>query len=133
MAHSLGGLVCASVTVIGERNAAGDSVQSIAEHVKGMIFLGTPFAGSNLARWGDLVRAIFSVVRQTDQTTLKTLKENSHDLKALGTAFPETIRKRTNLGKEVRIVFFYETLPTYGMMVGNWYTYTCKSLHLHRM
>jgi hypothetical protein len=125
VAHSLGGLVCAEVIVLGERNAAGDSVQSIAEHVNGMVFLGTPFAGSNLAKWGDLVRAIFNVVRKTDQTTLKTLKENSHDLKELGIAFPETIRKRNNTAKKVGIVFFYETLPTHGVMVSNWY------IHIH--
>lgn len=123
MAHSLGGLVCAEVIVLGERNATGDSVQTIAEHVFGIVFLGTPFAGSNLANWGDLVRAIFNVVRKTDQTTLKTLKENSYDLKELGTAFPETIRKRNNTAKKVRIVFFYETLATYGVMVG-WYIHT---------
>jgi protein SERAC1 len=64
--------------------------QAIAEHVIGIVFLGTPFACSNLAKWGDLVRAIFNVVYKTDQTTLKTLKENSHDLIELGTAFPET-------------------------------------------
>jgi hypothetical protein len=127
VAHSLGGLVCAEVIVLGERNAIGYSIQSIAEHVTGTIFLGTPFAGSNLAKWGDLVRAIFNVVRRTDQTTLKTLKENSHDLKELGTAFPETVRKRNNTAKRVGIVFFFETLPTYGVMVSNGYVYPYTS------
>lgn len=103
--------------VLGERNADGDCVQAIAERVRGLVFLGTPFAGSDLAKWGDLVRAIFNVVRETDRNTLKTLKENSHDLKELGTAFPETIRKRNNTAKKVVIVFFYETLKTYGKMV----------------
>jgi hypothetical protein len=42
-------------------------------------------------------------------------------LKELGIAFPETIRKRNNTAKKVRIVFFYETLPTHGVMVSNWY------------
>ena len=126
MAHSLGGLVCAEVIVLGERNIAGDSVQTIAKNVSGMIFLGSPFAGSNLAKWGDLVRAIFDVVRKTDRKTLKILKENSHDLKELGIAFPETIRKRNSTAKKVRIVFFYETLPTNGVMVSN----HCKHAHL---
>jgi protein SERAC1 len=122
VAHSLGGLVCAEAIVLGERNATGDSVQSIAEHVSGIVFLGTPFAGSNLAKWADLVRAIFNVVSKTDQTTLKTLKENSHDLKELGTAFPETIRKRNDTAKKIEIVFFYETLDTYGKRVSDYPT-----------
>lgn len=123
LAHSLGGLICAEVVVLGERNAFGDSVQSTAEHVSGLIFLGTPFAGSNLAKWGDLVRAVFNVIRRTDQTRLRTLKENSQDLKELGMAFPETIRKRNKMGKSIEIIFFYETLPTYNMMVRNLYIY----------
>lgn len=94
-------------------------MQSIAERVHGMVFLGTPFAGSNLAKWGDLVRKIFNVVCKTDQTTLKTLKENSHDLKELGTAFPEVVRKRNSTAKKVRIIFFYETLPTHNIMVSH--------------
>lgn len=66
MAHSLGGLVCTEAIVLGERNATGDSVQSIAKRVNGIVFLGTPFAGLNLAKWGDIIRAIFNVVRKTD-------------------------------------------------------------------
>ncbi|XTI91733.1 hypothetical protein V2W45_1471450 [Cenococcum geophilum] len=89
VAHSLGGLVCTEAIVLGERNATGDSVQSIAKRVNGIVFLGTPFAGLNLAKWGDIIRAIFNV----------------------------TIRKRNNTTGRVRIVFFYETLPTHGVMV----------------
>lgn len=104
--------------MLGDRNAAGDSVQVVAQCIKGMIFLATPFAGSNLAKWGEIVRRIFDVVKKTDQKTLKTLQENSHDLKELGMAFPEVIRKRNRTVNRVEIMFFYETLDTYGSRVG---------------
>ena len=131
MAHSLGGLVCAEAIVLGERNATGDDIQSITKHIHGIIFLGTLFAGSNLVKWGDLVWAIFNVVRKTDQTTLKTLKENSYNLKELGTAFPKTVRKRNNIAKKVGIVFFYKTLPTHSVIVSNWYTIHSKLFPLY--
>lgn len=123
--------MCAEVVVLGERNAMGDSVQTIAEHVKGMIFLGTPFAGSNLAKWGELVRSIFSIVKKTDQNSLKTLKENSNDLKELGMAFPDVIRKRSSEDK-IGIVFFYETLYTYGRRVRHYDLGGLKLLRLSR-
>ncbi|EXM04718.1 hypothetical protein NOF04DRAFT_18677 [Fusarium oxysporum II5] len=72
VAHSLGGL---------ERTR--HDVEAVARDVAGMVFLGTPFAGSNAAKWGELVRKIFNVVKKTDQNTLKTLKEYSDDLQEL--------------------------------------------------
>jgi len=117
VAHSLGGLVCATAVVLGERNAIGDSVQQVAEHIRGIIFMGTPFAGSNIAKWGELARRIFNVVAKTDKNTLKTLKEDSNDLKELGVAFPEVVRKRNDAGRKINIVFFYEELDTYGQRV----------------
>ncbi|KAK2692725.1 hypothetical protein QWA68_007270 [Fusarium oxysporum] len=62
VAHSPGGLVCATSIVLGDRNAQGDDVDAVARNVAGMVFLGTPFAGSNAAKWGELVRKIFNIV-----------------------------------------------------------------------
>ncbi|KAH7200662.1 Alpha/Beta hydrolase protein [Fusarium oxysporum] len=117
VAHSLGGLVCAEAVVLGDRNATGDSVQVISQHVKGMVFLGTPFSGANAAKWGDLVRKIFNAVKKTDHNTLKTIKENSVDLKKLGEAFQDVIRKRNGTMNKIEIKFFYEELDTYGIRV----------------
>ncbi|KAJ4115163.1 hypothetical protein NW765_011798 [Fusarium oxysporum] len=94
VAHSLGGLVCATPIIFGDRNAPGDDVEAVARDVAGMVFLGTPFAGSNTAKWGELVRKIFNV------------------------AFPEVIRKRNNNAEsKVQIVFFFETLDTGGIRI----------------
>ncbi|KAF4998944.1 hypothetical protein FDECE_11658 [Fusarium decemcellulare] len=111
--HSLGGLVCAKVVILGERNANGDGVEAVAKRVKGLIFLGTPFAGCNVAKWGDIVRKIFNVVRKTDQNTLKILKEKPRDLQELGAAFPEVIQKHNSTQDKIHIVFFFETLDTH--------------------
>jgi protein SERAC1 len=132
VAHSLGGLVCATSIVLGDRNAQGDDVEAVARNVTGMIFLGTPFAGSNAAKWGELVRKIFNVVKKTDQNTLKTLKENSHDLQELGKAFPEVIRKRnSNAESKVQIVFFFETLDTGGIRVCHISQEYCRVFEAH--
>ncbi|KAJ3547444.1 hypothetical protein NM208_g1506 [Fusarium decemcellulare] len=91
VAHSLGGLVCAKVVILGERNANGDGVEAVAKRVKGLIFL--------------------------DQNTLKILKEESRDLQELGAAFPEVIRKHNSTQDKIHIVFFFETLDTHGTRI----------------
>lgn len=48
MSHSLGGLVRAQVIVPGGKTDARDSVSKVAHHVKGMVFLATPFGGTTI-------------------------------------------------------------------------------------
>lgn len=109
--------MCAELVVIGERAASGDSVHEISRCIKGMIFLGTPFGGAHLAKWADLIRRVFHFAKKTDQNTLKTLKENSTDLRDIVMGFSEVIRKRNATKRKVKIVFFHETLDTYGSRV----------------
>jgi hypothetical protein len=79
--HSLGGLVLAQVVYSGDRAAEGDSISSVAQKIKGMIFLGTPFYDSKIAGWGEAVRRIYSLVQKTDQNTLRNLTLDSKELK----------------------------------------------------
>jgi protein SERAC1 len=103
--------------VSGDRSATGDDISEIAKCIKGMIFLGTPFGGANAAGWGEAVRRVFDVVKQTDNNTLRTLKKDSHDLKFLRDGFPDVIRKRNDSADRIGVVFFYERLPTYKVQV----------------
>ncbi|PVH92332.1 hypothetical protein DM02DRAFT_605500 [Periconia macrospinosa] len=115
--HSLGGLVLAQVVYGGNGATEGDSIRSIAQHIKGMIFLGTPFYGSKIAGWGEVVRRIFGLFQPTDQNTLKNLKLDSKELKDLRLGFPEVIRKRNQASDKVAVVFFFEKKMTYNTWV----------------
>lgn len=75
--HSLGGLVLVQVVYGGNAATEGDSICSIALHIKIMIFLGTPFFGSKIAGWSKIVRRIYNPVQKTDQNISKNLKSNS--------------------------------------------------------
>lgn len=78
-----------------------------------MIFLGTPFYGSKIAGWGEVVRRIYSLVKKTDQNTLKNLELDSMELRDLRDGFPEIIRKRNQTSEKIAVVFFFEKKETY--------------------
>jgi protein SERAC1 len=78
-----------------------------------MIFLGTPFYGSKIAGWGEVVRRIYSLVQKTDQNTLKNLKLDSEELRDLRLGFPDVIRKRNENSVKIAAVFFFEKKMTY--------------------
>lgn len=99
---------------------AGDVSQDVSRHVHGMIFFGTPFRGSNMARPFEAVRNILSSIGvQTQQHTLKLLGVDSDQVRALNEAFSKALRQRTETQFQtaVRAVFFHETLPTNGILV----------------
>ncbi|KAF5021966.1 hypothetical protein F66182_6006 [Fusarium sp. NRRL 66182] len=120
VAHSLGGLICARLIVLGEITTQGTAVQVVAKNTKGLLFFGTPFAGSSLTRWGIIVERIFDVVKGTDRRNnniLKAFDARSREMQSLGTDFPEVIQKRNRTQDKVQILFFYETRLTYGTLV----------------
>lgn len=103
----------AQVVCSGDRAAQGDSISSVAQKIKGMIFLGTPFYGPKIAGWGEVVRRIYSLVQKTDQKTLRNLTLDSKELKDLRLGFPEVIRKRNQTSAKIAVVFFFEKKTTY--------------------
>lgn len=123
--------------VFGERRTPGDAAQVIAQQLRGMIFLGTPFRGSTLAKPADIVRRILSTFGvSTQESTLKLLGVDSERLKILNVEFPEAIRRRIsskNPDDKIDAVFFYETMKTHGVQVCSHchYNYECdQSLSL---
>ncbi|KAJ4018867.1 hypothetical protein NW761_014936 [Fusarium oxysporum] len=66
IAHSLGGLVCASMVVKGALGDGTDNPSLIANHTRGMVFLGTPFHGSPVAPWGKAISSMVSIIHATD-------------------------------------------------------------------
>lgn len=106
---------------MGDRSADGDNVQIIAKYTRGMVFLGTPFRGSNAAKWTENIRKIVRVLYDTNEANAKDLQKESETLRILGDAFPSVLRKRDlsgNTEERIGTAFFYEQLKTYNVMVG---------------
>lgn len=115
VAHSLGGLVCANALVLGSGHAEAD-VKKIASHTRGMIFLGTPHEGSDLAKWAALGLSFLRLEHGGKATRdLDVLQKESGKLRSLSTAFGMLLRSRGESKEtedKIEIVCFYEEFKT---------------------
>lgn len=116
MSHSLGGLVAAQTLVHGDQRSNDSAAERIARNIRGMIFLGTPFKGSAVAKLAEIARKILELFgADTQQQTLKLLGVDSERLDELTRAFASVLGKRRS-SKEpsdrLEAFFLYETLKT---------------------
>lgn len=83
------------------------------ESVRRIAFLGTPFQGSDIAKWTDFGRKITDLFGDTNKVLLDDLKQGSYQLKAISEKFPEWLRGREGAeATKVEIVCFTEEFVT---------------------
>ncbi|KAJ4573123.1 hypothetical protein HRR82_006778 [Exophiala dermatitidis] len=111
--HSLGGLVvkrcliyCQSV----RHHQHTERLRSIYVSTYGILFLGTPHNGSNLAKWGSLLQKICAVAfpkkfLDSSPQLVHALQANNETLQNINRLFIEVIGR-------FHVSFFYESKPT---------------------
>ncbi|OBT58021.1 hypothetical protein VE04_02531 [Pseudogymnoascus sp. 24MN13] len=112
IAHSLGGLVCEQALLYcgeGEKN-----LEKVFRSTRGIIFMGTPHAGSDLANWGYVLAALLSTVRNTNSAILDPLRQKSDVLTAIQQQFQQCLRKP---GVNIEIYCFFEEKAVVGVGV----------------
>jgi pimeloyl-ACP methyl ester carboxylesterase len=117
IAHSLGGLVCeAALTLSDKRSDLG----SILASTLGIIFLGTPHSGSDLANWGVKVAQYVNIFRGVNSDVLRNLQPGSSDVQQVEDDFQHLLRREA---VEMNVFCFYEELKmndVVGKIVEDW-------------
>ncbi|KAL8913113.1 MAG: hypothetical protein Q9171_002007 [Xanthocarpia ochracea] len=117
VAHSLGGLVCAqSLLESLFIDAAG--VERLSDHTAALTFMGTPFEGSDTAKWSNLFKRLSQLlpIGEVNKNLLDYLRTDSHELKILGEDFPKWLNNRQTPGeRRVQVICFFEELSTHGI------------------
>ena len=97
---------------------------SLCDNTNGLIFMGTPFEGSNTTKWIDFFGKIAKLLPTSGINTTLTnhLKPDSHELKTLTEDFAEWLTnmdrrpdekdKDKNKGKKIKVVCFSEEFPS---------------------
>ena len=112
VAHSLGGLVVkrALIHSWGIRGNNIERLRSIFVSTYGLLFLGTPHKGSDIAKWGSRLEwicgaALPKILMDTQPQLVDALKVNSETLQNIDRQFIE-------LSDRFHIYFFHEGKPT---------------------
>ncbi|KAF5489265.1 Protein SERAC1 [Colletotrichum siamense] len=109
--HSMGGLVCEDA-LVSSRHHSEAHLRAILESTKGIVFLGTPHHGSELANWAEKLSLSIGLVKQTNTNLIRVLRRNSEVLARIQDSFHNMIKAMSKEGKEaIEITCFYEELP----------------------
>jgi hypothetical protein len=86
------------------------------ESTIGIIFMGTPHAGANLAKWAAVLANLAKIAKSTNQDIVEALKPGSQVLAGLEQEFHRMLEKRRRDGNPALKVFcMYEELPVTGI------------------
>lgn len=68
-----------ALTLAPNSSGAEARYKSVGTSTQGVIFFGTPHAGSSLAAWGDMLRGVSSAFKVTNSPLLNALNSESDD------------------------------------------------------
>lgn len=109
--HSLGGLVCQDA-LLASRASPERHLQQILNCTRGILFLGTPHSGTDLAVVGQRLSRLAGMVSGTNIRLLEVLRRDSEVLARIQDDFHSLLRL---LGNEIRITCVYEEVPIQGI------------------
>ncbi|KAK5074664.1 hypothetical protein LTR64_000868 [Lithohypha guttulata] len=109
--HSLGGLVTKQCLIYSRSidHPNSEHLRSIFVSTYGILFMGTPHLGSDLAKWGTLLQSIASATLprkffDSSSHLVEALKSNNETLQNINRHF-------TDIQPQLKIYFFYEGRP----------------------
>ena len=101
--HSLGGIIAKKAILLHQSSGEGKAIRN---SIVGIMFMGTPHCGSDLANFGSAFANIASTVIEMPKLLLKTLSKNSSALYDISREFA-TVTSDLNL----KLISFYELNP----------------------
>lgn len=111
---SLGGLVI-EYALSHSRSAVERFLHQIEQYTAGIIFLGVPHCGADLASWASFGTRMINVLKRANEDIVGVLKPGSEMLRVVEKNFHNILRLRKEEGSEISITCFYEELPVIGI------------------
>lgn len=90
-----------------------NELQDIAKSTFGVVFLGTPHRGSNLAIWRENLNVLINPIKPASRRIIRLLKPMSEVASRIQSDFESMTKSRIEAGwSELKIICFYEKLRT---------------------
>ncbi|MCJ1266225.1 hypothetical protein MMC22_006108 [Lobaria immixta] len=110
VAHSLGGLVTQDCLWT-SRNHPEKHLRQVSSCTIGILFLGTPHHGADLAAWAKFGTTIAKIFKSANSDIVSVLQRGSEMLARVQDGFHGLLRMRVNEGSEIALTCFFEELP----------------------
>ena len=107
--HSLGGLVCEQALLVC-RASNEQRLSCVLESTVGIVFMGTPHKGAELALWGSRLAKYVQTIRTVNRDIVRALTKKSEVLAIVEQDFQQLLLKPEHINK-TRIFCFYEEVP----------------------
>lgn len=115
--------------LLSSRNSAEPHHRQILEATEGIIFMGTPHCGSQLADWAKIGTSMSKLVKRLNEDIVAVLQPDSEVLSRIQQEFHTMLRARKDANKpEIRISCFYEDLDTPGVGAVRYAGHSAKHL-----
>ena len=114
VAHSLGGLVTERA-LSHSRTVFEKNLNQIERCTVGIVFLGVPQCGADLASWASIGTQMVRILKQANKDIVEVLKPKSEMLRMVQNDFHGILRRRKDEGSEISITCFYEELGVIGV------------------
>ena len=86
-------------------------LQQVNVHTFGVLFLGTPHHGADLAAWGTFGAKAAQIVKSSNSEIVAVLRPGSEVLARIQDQFHTLLRQRKQEEIELRLTCFFEELP----------------------
>jgi hypothetical protein len=110
VSHSLGGLVCKEAILL-SRNNPDVHLRDIFDHIKGIMFMGTPHKGAWMADWANIPASALGLMKSTNKSLLKILETDDQFLESIQIRFWAMVRELREGGRRLEVTCFFEELP----------------------
>jgi pimeloyl-ACP methyl ester carboxylesterase len=112
--HSLGGLVIEQA-LHHSRNTSEKHLCQIEHCTAGIIFLGVPHCGADLASWAYFGTQMVNLLKRANKNIVRVLEPGSDMLRSVQNGFHNILRLRKDEGSGISVTCFYEELPVAGV------------------
>lgn len=114
MAHSLGGLVVEKA-ICHSRGSVEPALRQVERDTAGVVFLGVPHCGADLAAWASMGTRMLRAIRHANQGIVDVLTPGSEMLREVERSFQSILSFRKDEGSAIRVTCFFEELPVAGV------------------
>lgn len=107
----MGGLVVANA--LARQHGSNMAAQDLVTKTAGLVFLGTPFGGSEKARWGNIGLAFAKIIGGGYNGKLRELDERSGKLININDSFYKYMKMRDTSDSPIQTICFFEEKDTF--------------------